>query len=227
MSSKVSVERRADHVRPFAWRTVTPEGETLDRRKPAGDAKAAPASAPSAFHESRVAELEKLADKRAREARETGRAEGEAQAREKAQAEVRETIDRLASAIAEFDRYRQQLLRQTETDAVRLSVAIARRVLRRELTVDPSAIEGLVRAALERLQSQESCRVRMHPDFVPALRDCVSKMGMDGRIEILSDASQEPGAAVFETSRGSLNASIDSQLNEIERGLADRFQTQR
>jgi flagellar assembly protein FliH len=227
MSSKVSVERRADHVRPFAWRTVALNGETQDRRKGATDAKTPPAAAPSVIHESRVAELEKLAEKRAREAREAGRAEGEAQAKAQAQEEVRATIERLASAIAELDQYRVQLLRQTETDAVRLSIAIARRVLRRELTVDPAAIEGLVRAALERLQSQESCRVRMHPDLVPALRDCVERMGMEGRVEVISDAAQEPGAAVFETSRGSLNASIDSQLKEIERGLADRFQSQR
>jgi len=227
MSSKVSIESGTDRVRPFAWRTVALNGETADRRKVAADAKAPAGGGQTIVHESRVAELEKLAEKRVREAREAGRAEGEAQARAEAQEEVRSTVERMANAIAELDQYRVQLLRQTETDAVRLSIAIARRVLRRELTVDPSAIEGLVRAALERLQSQESCRVRMHPDFVPALRDCVERMGMEGRVEIVSDAAQEPGAAVFEMSRGSLNASIDSQLKEIERGLADRFQTQR
>jgi len=227
MSSKVSIESRADHVRPFAWRTVALNGETVDRRKAAADARTPPSGGQTTVHESRIAELEKLAEKRVREAREAGRAEGEAQAGAQAQEEVRATIERLANAIAELDQYRGQLLRQTETDAVRLSIAIARRVLRRELTVDPSSIEGLVRAALERLQSQETCRVRMHPDFVPALRDCVERMGMENRVEVISDAAQEPGAAVFEMSRGSLNASIDSQLKEIERGLADRFQTQR
>lgn len=226
MSSKVSIETRADHIRPFAWRTVALTGESVDRRKSAADAKASPAT-PQSLDQSRVAELEKLAEQRIREAREAGRAEGEAQAKVRAAEEVRATIERLAKAIAELDQYRGQLLRQTEVDAVRLSIAIARRVLRRELTVDPAAIEGLVRAALERLQSQESCRVRMHPDFTPALRDCVERMGMEGRVEIIPDAAQEPGAAVFETSRGSLNASIESQLKEIERGLVDRFQTQR
>ena len=227
MSSRVSIETRADHVRPFAWRTVALTGETVDRRKAVADSKTAPPAAQSSFQESRVAELEKLAEQRVRESREAGRAEGEAQAKTRAEEEVRATIERLANAIAELDQYRGQLLRQTETDAVRLSIAIARRVLRRELTVDAGAIEGLVRAALERLQSQESCRIRMHPNFVPALRDCVERMGMEGRVEIIPDPAQEPGAAVFEMSRGSLNASIDSQLKEIERGLVDRFQTQR
>jgi len=227
MSSKVSVENREDHVRPFAWRTVALSGETVDRRKAATDPKLPSSTGHAHIHESRVAELEKLAELRVREAREEGRAEGEAQARAGAEEEVRSAIERLANAVAEIDQYRALLLRQTESDAVRLSIAIARRVLRRELTVDPSAIEGLVRAALERLQSQESCRVRMHPDYVPALRASVERLGMEGRVEIIPDAAQEPGAAVFELARGSLNASIDSQLKEIERGLADRFQPQR
>jgi flagellar biosynthesis/type III secretory pathway protein FliH len=35
------------------------------------------------------------------------------------------------------------------------------------------------------------------------------------------DGSRDPGAAVFETERGNLDASVESQLGEIERGLAD------
>lgn len=226
MSSKVSVEQRLDHVRPFAWRTVDVNGEAADRRKALLEPKT-PASNPPAASEPAAAEVEKRAEKRVREAREAGRAEGEAQGRAQAQEEVRGVIERLAGAIAEIEQYRGRLLRQTETDAVRLSIAIARRVLRRELTVDPSAIEGLVRAALERLQTQENCRIRMHPDFLPALRDSVERLGMGSRVEIISDAAQEPGAAVFEMSRGNLDASIESQLKEIERGLVDRFQPQR
>jgi len=133
-------------------------------------------------------------------------------------------LERRAASITEIDQYRGQVLRQTEMDAVRLAIAIARRVLRRELTVDPAAIEGLVRAALERLQSQETCKVRMHPDYVPALRVSIDKFGMSGKVEVVADAAQEPGAAVFEMPRGNLDASVDSQLREIERGLVDRFQ---
>jgi flagellar assembly protein FliH len=224
MSSRVSVENRADHVRPFAWRTVALTGEPVDRRKAAADPRAASAPPQPNPSEGRIAELEKLMEQRVQESRETGRREGEAEGKARAQEELRAALERLAASAANIDEYRGQLLRQTEGDAVRLSIAIARRVLRRELTVDPSAIEGLVRAALEKLQAQEVSRVRMHPDYVPALRASIDHLGMAGRVEVIEDPAQEPGAAVFEMSRGSLNASIDSQLKEIERGLVDRFQ---
>lgn len=174
--------------------------------------------------QARIAELEDEMERRVREARETGYGEGEVAGKAQAEDEIRTAIQRLAESIAGVDEYRGRLYRQTELDAVRLSIAIARRVLRRELTVDPSAIEGLVSAALQRLQAQETCRVKMHPDYIPALSAAIERMGMSAKVEVVADAAQEPGAAVFEMPRGNLDASIDSQLREIERGLVDRFQ---
>jgi len=172
----------------------------------------------------RIAEIEAAMVERERVARETGFREGEAAGKAQAEVEVRLAIDRLAQSIAELDQYRTVLQRQAEADAVRLSLAIARRVLRRELSVDPAAIEGLLRAALQKLQSQERCRVRMHPSHAPVLRSEADRLGMAAKVEVVEDPAQEPGAAVFEMSRGNLDASIDTQLREIERGLVDRLQ---
>jgi flagellar biosynthesis/type III secretory pathway protein FliH len=44
--------------------------------------------------------------------------------------------------------------------------------------------------------------------------------------ELVADPALPPGGLVFETSRGDLEASIDNQLREIERGLTDRLQSQ-
>lgn len=224
MSSKAVLVETPDQVRPFAWRTVALSGETLDRRRAALELR--PGMAPDPAHplQARITELEQEMEERVRESRETGYGQGEAAGRAQAEDEVRAAVQRLTESIAGVDEYRGRLYRQTELDAVRLSVAIARRVLRRELTVDPSAIEGLVSAALQRLQAQETCRVKMHPDYIPALSVAIERIGMSAKVEVVADPAQEPGAAVFEMPRGNLDASIDSQLREIERGLVDRFQ---
>ena len=223
MSSKVLVET-PEQVRPFAWRTVALSGETLDRRRAALELR--PGMESDAGHplQIRLAELEQEMVKRVREAHQAGYGEGHAAGKAQGEDEVRAAVQRLTESIAGVDEYRSRLYRQTEVDAVRLSVAIARRVLRRELTVDPSAIEGLVSAALQRLQSQETCRVKMHPDYISSLSAAIERMGMSAKVEVVADPAQEPGAAVFEMPRGNLDASIDSQLREIERGLVDRFQ---
>jgi flagellar biosynthesis/type III secretory pathway protein FliH len=64
----------------------------------------------------------------------------------------------------------------------------------------------------------------MHPNYVPVLRSEIDRLGMSAKVEIIVDPAQEPGAAVFEMARGNLDASIDTQLREIERGLVDRLQ---
>ncbi len=69
-------------------------------------------------------------------------------------------LERLARTIEELGHWRARLRREAEGDMVQLSLAIARRVLRRELAVDPDAMHGLVLGALEKLQAQEICRVQ-------------------------------------------------------------------
>ncbi len=44
------------------------------------------------------------------------------------------------------------------------------------------------------------------------------------RWRLSPDASLAPGSAIFETSRGELDASVDTQLAEIDRGFADLCQ---
>jgi len=49
----------------------------------------------------------------------------------------------------------------------------------------------------------------------------VPGMGMPSSVEIIGDATLERGAVIFDTARGNLDASLSTQLQEIERGLID------
>src|SRR5689334_6861646 len=136
MSTKVSVENRAENARPFAWRTVAITGETRDRRRVSPETRLESKSEADANRselEGRLSELEETIATRERAAHESGLREGEAAATAQAESEIRPALERLAQSIAQIDEYRSRLHRQAEVDAVRLSVAIARRVLRREL----------------------------------------------------------------------------------------------
>src|SRR5205823_13649465 len=104
-----------------------------------------------------------------------------------------------------------------------LALAIARRVLRREIAIDPEALHGLVLGALQKLEGQEIARVRVHRSHAVAVTKCLQQNLNAGKIEVIADPAREIGAIVFETQRGNLDASVESQLQEIERGLADRL----
>jgi len=132
-------------------------------------------------------------------------------------------LERLAHSIDDVAGMRPRLRKEAEADLVQLSLAIARRVLRRELAVDPEALHGLVLAALEKLAGQEICRVKVHASHAAMVAAALPKPGGGALIEVIADRSCEPGGIVFETARGNLDVSVESQLREIERGLTDRL----
>ena len=107
---------------------------------------------------------------------------------------------------------------------MRLSIEIARRVLHRELSLDSSAIEALVSAALEKLKGQEVYRVRTHPDLEKVVRACLDRTGRGQSVAVIGDPVQPKGGAVFEVNRGSLDSSVETQLAEIERGIFEQLE---
>lgn len=162
-------------------------------------------------------------EQRIREAREQGRREGEAGVRQALQNEQQAMLQKLAGAITETVNLRPRLRLQAEADLVRLAVAIARRILHRELNADPEAIGALVRVGLEKLRLQEVTRVRVHTDHHQFLKTMLAQSSGASHVEIVADPTQDRGTVVFETARGNLDLSLETQLREIERGLTDRF----
>ena len=68
--------------------------------------------------------------------------------------------------------------------------------------------------------------MRIHPSHASLVTACLQQVATGCSVEVISDPSRDLGAVIFETQRGNLDASVDSQLQEIERGLADRLRKQ-
>jgi flagellar assembly protein FliH len=158
-----------------------------------------------------------------REAYQRGLNEGRGIGREQAAAELQPVMDRLVRTLGELSSLRARIRKDAEGDLVKLSISIARRVLHRELTLDPESIQGLIRIALEKLQSRDLCRVRVHPDQAPAIRASLERFSNSHKVELIPDPSLQCGDVLFETAHGLIDASIEAQLREIERGFADRL----
>src|ERR1035438_2056341 len=129
MSSKVRQPDETSGIEPLVWRQMQAAGPARVRL----DSEAPPDS------RQRLAQLKQQYEESAREAHEAGLREGEAAGRQRAAAEVQPVIDRLARCIEEIGGLRARLRAEAESDLIQLSLAIARRVLRRELAIDPEA----------------------------------------------------------------------------------------
>jgi flagellar assembly protein FliH len=172
-----------------------------------------------------VESLTAALDRNAKDAWDQGFRAGETAARNSLEGEIRGTIAELARNISEVAAERGDILRKAEADTVRLSIEIARRVLHREISVDSSALSALVGAALEKLRNQDIYRVRIHPGMEKLLRFSLEQYGRSESIELIADPALPRGGVSFEISRGSLDASVETQLREIERGLVDELRT--
>lgn len=146
---------------------------------------------------------------------------GVEEGRRQAAAQMEASVARLARAVEEIAGLKPRLRAEVEREAVELALAIARRVLRRELHVDPEAVLGLAKAAFEKAALREVTAVRLHPAHAAAIRAHLARIGAPQAIEIREDASLEPGAVLVDTVRGAIDASMETQLAEIGRGLAD------
>ena len=203
MSSKILPSGQTSA--PVFWRMVS-----------AGDVEAAKRP-PKASAEPSLTQL-------IEDARREGFTAGLAAAREQAQQELRPTFENLTRSISELARMRDVIHAQATNDLVHLAVTIAARIIHRDVTIDPDALAGLVTAAFAKLQSREIHRVRMHPDMEPVVRKCLEHSVCPKNLVLDSDPALNPGDLLFETSQGALDASVDTQLREIQRGLIDKLE---
>jgi flagellar assembly protein FliH len=201
-------------IEPALWPSA--DGSSPRRSTPGQQPGAGDQATPTDQLQRRIAELEAQSEAHARQAHQAGIAEG----RRAAAAELDPAMQRIAKSLEELSRYKSRLRKEAEADLVKLALAVAKRILRRELSVDSEALKGIVSAALEKLQVRELSQVRVHPTHEEAVRRHLPNT-QGSSIQLVADNSLQPGDVLFETTRGTVDASIDSQLREIENGFAD------
>ena len=158
------------------------------------------------------------------QARREAFAEGLMAGRQQAEEQIRPAVGGVAQALQTLAGLREELREQATQELVHLAVSIAARVIHREVSIDQDALSGLVKAAFAKLQSRELNRVRMHPALEALVRRTLEQCGSPKNLILTSDPALGPGDVFFETSQGILDASVETQLREIDRGLIDRLE---
>ena len=219
MLSKVLNRGDAGRAQPIVFPVLTPGSAGL--RSHAGSS---PGEAPDQGGEETSALREKLrrlegqASTERRDSFEAGRRQGDQETR----AELMPVMERLNASIAEIAEMRPDLRRRAERDVVQLALLIAKRVLHRQLSVDEGALTAIARVAFERLTRSESYTVTVHPRFAAAIASALPG-SQASRVHIEPDPDCEPGTLIIHSAEGVIDASVDAQLEEISRGLADRL----
>jgi len=129
--------------------------------------------------------------------------------------------DGMADVVRRFADERSAYFTQVEHELVQLALAIARKILAREAQLDPMLLTGLVRIALDGMQSGPAARLRVAPDRVGAWQARANELSARHRAEIVADPSLADDECMLETDVGSAHLSFERQLKEVEQGFLD------
>lgn len=158
--------------------------------------------------------------------REQGRVEGRQLERESSAAEMKAANDQRARQVTaltdQLAEERDRYFLAVEKEVVKLALAIAARILRREAQMDPLLLSGAVRVALGQLSGSTEVRVRVPITEFDLWKDALAHLpNLASRPTVTAGDGMRLGDCVIETALGSVDLGIRSQLGEIERGFFD------
>jgi flagellar assembly protein FliH len=161
---------------------------------------------------------------------EAGHAEGVQQGREQALAEVKAAHQGMLNALAEelhtaserLEEAAKRFWMRSESELRELAVAIAEVLLKQELRQNPESILSVVRDAIMRVANSRDVRVRVSLSDLPTLKasqqELVTALQGVERVEITA-ADIQPGGCVVESTIGIVDASVNSQIEQIQEVL--------
>ena len=191
-------------VTPFSWGNEAPAPMHSTAQEPQGISQAQ--------LDAHLASLE-------REAFAKGFAQGELAGADAAGQRAEMMLHRLMQTIEELTQVRAQMIHQTERQMVQLALAIAKRVVQREVSLDADLLVAMARVALERLGETAQVKIRLHPDDYEAAGAARVAQLSGSNVMILADAHLGRGGCRIESDMGIMDAGVEAQLQEIARTL--------
>ena len=192
-------------ITPFAWGgTHQPVPMPL-----------APAPDPVPDIEVRQAQLAALE----RDAFAKGFAQGERAGLEAAGQRGEAMLRRLTETLGELTVVRDRMIHQTERQMVELALAIAKRIVNREVAIDRDLLIAMARVALDRLGEAAHITVRLSPDDFAVTGAAQMAQLAGSNVEVVADARISRGGCRVDSDLGVLDAGIETQLQEVARAL--------
>ncbi len=210
-----------------AWDGLVEAGQESANRTGNG----LPVSASANFEEGLQAQFERRMAEETRRSFEAGREQGLQEGRQ-AEREVhaaaraageKRLAEQVAALMEHFSEERERYLHAVEHEVVKLALAVAARILRREAQMDPLLLTGAVRVALGQLSKTTQVRLLVPPAELDLWTEAIGLVpNLSLKPTVLPGEDMRLGDCVIETELGSVDLGIRAQLAEIERGFFDR-----
>jgi flagellar assembly protein FliH len=166
------------------------------------------------------ASLAKEVQRASQQAYAEGLAEGIRKGKALHQQENRQPIESLGVLLTEVANIKQQILEQAEEQVLELSLAVAEKIIHREVTTNREVIQGVLKEAIRHIADRDNMKIRIHPqDFLYMMEiksDFMKTIDGIKNVVFEQDDAIARGGALIETLYGEVDARIDQQYQEVK-----------
>ena len=153
----------------------------------------------------------------------TGLQQGLDEAKRQMADQLKQTADICNAMVAAAEQESSRVLLEAEPKIIELVLAISRKIICDEVEERPAGVLGLVRGALERVRDQNQIIIHVSPEdyeFILQSRQLLQTVvGAERSLTLTADSVLGKGGCLIETSFGTVEAGIDTQLESIRRVL--------
>ena len=150
---------------------------------------------------------------------EKGYAEGKRATKDQVESKLEPVVQRYERSIAEMTAAHAAVVDNLNAGVVELAMAVARKIIQRELALDPDLVSALATAALRRVQSHQAITLRLNSEDYK--RICATSAFSSSAVTAVSDASLHRGDFIIDTSQTHIDGRIDQQLDALSRVMAE------
>ncbi len=131
-----------------------------------------------------------------------------------------EALATIATAVENISELRAQLFQRAEQQVVELALLVARRVVAREVTIEPELVRDLVREGLAALGEHDRVFVRIGSGFSDVRRELVARLdGSAASCDVAVDPELPRFGCIVETELGEVDESIDTRLDLLTNAI--------
>jgi flagellar assembly protein FliH len=211
MSSRARRLVHVSHVERLDWATDCGVPDEVVRRAIAYEPQV-PQLPPQTEPEIDVSAIE-------RDAFAKGYAQGERAGAEAAAARGEAMVRRLAQTVEELGALRADMMHKSERQLVQLALAIANRVIQREISLDRELLVAMARVALDRLGDVSTATIRLHPEDFTATASARGGALSTDVVRVIADPMVHRGGCLVESDFGLVDLSVTAQVSEIANAL--------
>ncbi len=154
-----------------------------------------------------------------------GYSEGKIIAEDDMKQQYQSKIEQAQKILEESYKIKEQIIQEAELPIIETSIEIAEKIIKKEMETDKNIIKLIAKEALKNVNEFEKISIYINPEYFSyvhsAREDLLRELNGQVELMIYPDPSINDGGCIIRTSTGTLDAKIDTQLEEIKQALYD------